>query len=118
VQNAKTARRCLFASDVCRSFGAVEAVKQHRSAGVRPALISAVITVRLLRGLLAVLVWLLALVLLLVAVLLCATLILLPLGIPLLRYALRLFGGGVRLTTSRKVTHPVDELHRALSGGD
>jgi uncharacterized RDD family membrane protein YckC len=87
--------------------------------GRRPlALTSAVITVRLLRGLLAVLVWLLALVLLLVAVLLCATLILLPLGIPLLRYALRLFGGGLRLTTSRKVTHPVDELHKAVSHSD
>jgi hypothetical protein len=69
--------------------------------------------VRLIRGLLAVLTWVLALVLSLVAVLLCATLILLPLGIPLLRYARKLFGAGVRLTTSRKVTHPVEELRKA-----
>jgi hypothetical protein len=41
------------------------------------------------------------------------TLILLPLGLPLLRYAQRLFGAGVRLTTSRKVTHPIDELSKA-----
>jgi len=68
---------------------------------------------RLLRGLLAVVTWLLALVLGLVAVLLCVTLILLPLGLPLLRYAQRLFGAGVRLTTSRKVTHPIDELSKA-----
>ena len=72
---------------------------------------------RLLRGLLAVVTWVLGLVLLLVAVLLCATLILLPLGIPLLRYALRLFGAGTRLTTSRKVTHPVDEMRRTVSQG-
>ena len=70
---------------------------------------------RLLRGLIAVVTWLLGLVLLLVAVLLCATLILLPLGIPLLRYALRLFGAGTRLTTSRKVTHPIDEMRRTAS---
>jgi hypothetical protein len=68
---------------------------------------------RLLRGLLAVLVWLVALVLLLVSVLLCATLLLLPLGIPLLGVTRRLFGLGVRLATSRKVTHPVDELRKA-----
>ena len=70
---------------------------------------------RLLRGLLAVLTWVLGLVLLLVAVLLCATLILLPLGIPLLRYALRLFGGGTRLMTSRKVTHPIDEMRKGVA---
>jgi hypothetical protein len=69
--------------------------------------------VRLLRGLLAVLTWVLALVLSLVAVLLCATLILLPLGLPLLRYSRKLFGAGVRLMTSRKVTHPIDELRKA-----
>lgn len=68
---------------------------------------------RLLRGLLAVLTWLLALVLLIVGALCCVTLILLPLGLPLLRYALRLFGSGVRLTSSRKVTHPIDELRRS-----
>jgi hypothetical protein len=64
--------------------------------------------------LVAVVAWLLALVLGLVAVLLCATLILLPVGIPLLRYSRKLFGGGVRLMTSRKVTHPIEELQKAV----
>jgi hypothetical protein len=64
--------------------------------------------------LLAVVTWLLAFVLFLVAVLLCVTLILLPLGIPLLRYSRKLFGAGVRLMTSRKVTHPIEELRQAV----
>ena len=69
---------------------------------------------RLLRGLLAVVVWLLAVVLLLVGALLSITLILLPLGLPIIRYAVRMFGAGLRLTTSRKVTHPIDELQKTL----
>jgi hypothetical protein len=52
---------------------------------------------RLLRGLAGALLWVLALVLALVAVLLCATVILLPLGLPLLGYARRLFTSSLRI---------------------
>jgi hypothetical protein len=70
---------------------------------------------RLLRGLGALVVWLLTLVLLLVSALLCVTIVLLPLGIPLLLYTKKLFMVGLRLMTSRKVTHPIDELHKAAA---
>ncbi|MDQ1604059.1 MAG: hypothetical protein QOE01_1904 [Actinomycetota bacterium] len=71
---------------------------------------------RLIRGLLAVVLWLVALVVLLVALLLCVTVIGLPIGLPLLNYARRMFGAGLRLMTSRKVTHPVQEMQQALAG--
>jgi hypothetical protein len=74
-----------------------------------------VILLRLLRGLVGAVAWLLAAVLALVSLLLCVTLILLPLGIPLLGVARRLFGFGVRMMTSRKVSHPVDELRKAAT---
>lgn len=70
---------------------------------------------RLVRGLLAVVVWLLAIALGLVALLLCVSVILLPVGLPLLSYSRRLFGLGVRLMLSRKATHPVDELRKRLA---
>ncbi|NUP32454.1 MAG: hypothetical protein HOU01_12130 [Streptomycetaceae bacterium] len=54
--------------------------------------------------------WLGALLLGLVGVLLCVTLILLPLGIPILGYARRLFTSAVRLMLPRAVAHPVKEL--------
>lgn len=56
---------------------------------------------RALRGIAAVVVWLLATVLLIVSVVLCITLILLPLGIPLMLGALRLYGYGVQLMMPR-----------------
>jgi hypothetical protein len=65
---------------------------------------------RLLRGLLGALLWIGAALLGLVGLLLSVTLILLPLGIPLLRYAGRLFGAAVRLMLPRSVAHPVKEL--------
>jgi hypothetical protein len=65
---------------------------------------------RLVRGLLGALLWLGAALLALLGVLLCATLILLPLGIPLLGYARRLFTSAVRLMLPKAVAHPVKEL--------
>jgi hypothetical protein len=65
---------------------------------------------RLLRGLLGALLWLGAALLGLVGLLLCATLILLPLGIPILGYARRLFTAAVRLMLPRAVAHPVKEF--------
>jgi hypothetical protein len=67
-------------------------------------------TMRLIRGLLGALMWLGALLLGLVGVLLCATLILIPLGLPVLGYARRLFTGAVRLMLPKAVAHPVKEL--------
>jgi hypothetical protein len=54
----------------------------------------------LLRGLGGALLWIVSLLLLLVAVILCATVLLLPVGLPLLGYARRLF------TLSLKVMLP------------
>ena len=65
---------------------------------------------RLLRGLLASLLWILAAVLGLVGALLSVTVILLPLGIPLLLLARRLFRYAMTLFLPRQVRHPVQEL--------
>jgi hypothetical protein len=62
---------------------------------------------RLLRGLGGLLLWILAAVLGLVGVILCATVILIPLGIPLLGYARRLFTLSMRLMLPRAISHPV-----------
>ena len=67
---------------------------------------------RLVRGLGGALLWILASLLGLVAVLLCVTLILLPLGIPLLRVARRMWSTSVRLMLPRAVAHPVKETNR------
>jgi hypothetical protein len=67
---------------------------------------------RLLRGLLGAVLWLLAAVIGLVGVLLCVTLVLLPLGIPLLMLARRMFGRAMRLLLPRRVAHPVEELKK------
>lgn len=67
---------------------------------------------RLLRGLLGTLLWILAALVGLVAVILCVTVILLPLGIPLLGYARRLFSQAVRMMLPRAVAHPVKETER------
>lgn len=64
---------------------------------------------RLLRGLAGAVLWILAAVLGLVGVVLCVTVILLPLGIPLVMLARRLFTRSVRLMLPRSVAHPVDE---------
>jgi len=61
---------------------------------------------RLLRGLAGALLWVVSLVLILVAAILCATILLLPLGLPLLGYARRLFALSLRLILPRAVSHP------------
>jgi hypothetical protein len=63
---------------------------------------------RLLRGLGGALLWLLSAVLGLVGVIACVTVILLPLGIPLLGYARRMFGLSLKLILPRTVRHPVE----------
>lgn len=68
---------------------------------------------RLLRALPGAVLWILASVLGLVGVLLCVTVILLPLGIPLLKLAGRLFRQSVQLILPRALAHPVDELTKA-----
>lgn len=64
---------------------------------------------RILRGLLGALLWILAAVLGLVGAILCVTVILLPLGIPLLGQARRLFTKAVRLMLPPAMAHPVKE---------
>jgi hypothetical protein len=56
---------------------------------------------RALRGAASIVIWLLATVLLVVSLVLCVTLILLPLGVPLMLFALRLYGYGVQLMMPR-----------------
>ena len=68
---------------------------------------------RVLRALLGALLWILAAVVGLLGILLSVTVILLPLGIPLLMLARRLFTRSVALVLPRKVSHPVDEAGRA-----
>jgi hypothetical protein len=68
---------------------------------------------RILSALLGSVLWILAGVLGLVGVLLCVTLILLPLGIPVLMLAKKLFAYAMTLMVPRKVRHPVDELGKS-----
>lgn len=72
---------------------------------------------RVLRGLGGSVLWILAGVLGLVGVLLSATLILLPLGIPVLMLARRLFRYSMRLFLPREVRHPVQETGKSLRRG-
>ena len=51
--------------------------------------------------------WILSAVLVLVGVIACVTIILLPVGIPLLGYARRLFFFSLKLMLPRAVSHPV-----------
>jgi hypothetical protein len=67
-----------------------------------------------LRWLGAGLVWILAGLLGLVGGLLCVTVILLPLGIPVLMLARRLFGLSARLVLPRAARHPAEETGKAL----
>jgi len=71
---------------------------------------------RLLRGLVGSLLWILSGVLGLVGVLLCVTVILLPLGIPLLGLARRLFRYSMVFFLPRKVRHPAQELAKSARG--
>lgn len=68
---------------------------------------------RPLRALAGSLLWILSGVLGLVGVLLCVTVILLPLGIPLLGLARRLFRYSMVFFLPRKVRHPAQELGKA-----
>jgi hypothetical protein len=56
---------------------------------------------QLLRGLAGVLLWVVALLLALVAIILCVTVLLIPLGLPLLGYARRLFTLSLKLMVPR-----------------
>jgi hypothetical protein len=67
---------------------------------------------RLLRGLLGALLWILASLVGLLGVIACVTLILLPVGIPLVMLARRLFGKSVRLFLPPAVAHPAKETRK------
>jgi hypothetical protein len=68
---------------------------------------------RILRALVGSVLWILAGVLGLVGVLLCVTLILLPVGIPVLMLARKLFRYSMTMFVPRQVRHPVDELGKS-----
>ena len=73
---------------------------------------------RLLRGLLGALLWIVASLVGLLGVIACVTLILLPVGIPLVMLARRLFGKSVRLFLPPGVAHPAQETRkRGRKGG-
>lgn len=72
---------------------------------------------RILAALAGALLWIVAGLLGLVGVLLCVTLILLPLGIPVLMLARKLFGYAMWLMLPRKFRHPVDELGKSAKKG-
>ena len=69
-----------------------------------------------LRWMAAGLLWILAGVLGLVGALLCVTIILLPLGIPILMLARRLFTRSAALLVPQPVKHPVQESGKAFKG--
>jgi hypothetical protein len=70
---------------------------------------------RLLRGLGGALLWILSALLALVAVILCVTVILLPVGIPLLGYARRMFTTSLKLILPRAVSHPIETADEAVA---
>jgi hypothetical protein len=72
---------------------------------------------RLLRALAGSLLWILSGVLGLVGVLLCVTVILLPLGIPVLGLARRLFRYSMVFFLPRTVRHPVQEAGKSARRG-
>jgi hypothetical protein len=75
---------------------------------------------RLLRGLAGVLLWVVALLLALVAVVLCVTVLLIPLGLPLLGYARRLFTFSARLMfprTAQRSAQAKDSATRLFGRG-
>jgi hypothetical protein len=69
---------------------------------------------RVLRALLGALLWILAGVVGLLGIVLSVTVILLPLGIPLLMLARRMFTRSIALVLPRTVSHPVEETGRSL----
>jgi hypothetical protein len=69
---------------------------------------------RFLRGLGGVLLWLVASLVGLLGAVLCVTIILLPLGIPVLLIARRMFGTSMKLLLPRELAHPVDEASKSL----
>lgn len=71
----------------------------------------------LIRGLAGAVISVVALLLALVAVVLCVTVILLPLGLPLLAYAGRIFALAMKLMLPRAVSHPVRRVEKALPTG-
>src|SRR4051795_7792469 len=74
-------------------------------------------TMKILRWLVAGLVWILAGVVGLVGVVLCVTIILLPLGIPVLMLARRIFDVAALLVLPRAARHPIEEAGEALKRG-
>ena len=68
---------------------------------------------RLLRGIVGALMWIASALVGLVGVVLCVTVILLPVGIPILGAARRMFGASVRLMLPRAVAHPAKEVKRS-----
>jgi hypothetical protein len=71
--------------------------------------------VRLLRGVAGALLWIVAAVVGLVGVLLSVTVVLLPVGIPLLFLARKMFTTSVQLLMPKKVAHPVKSAKGAVS---
>ena len=69
---------------------------------------------RFLRGMGGVLLWIVASLIGLVGAVLCVTIILLPLGIPVLLIARRMFGIATKLLLPREMSHPVDEPAKSL----
>jgi hypothetical protein len=69
---------------------------------------------RFLRGLGGVLLWLLASIVGLLGAVLCVTIILLPLGIPMLLVARKMFATSMKLLLPREMTHPVEEASKSL----
>lgn len=57
--------------------------------------------------------WIVSLLLILVGAILCATVILLPVGIPLLGYARRMFSSSLKLMLPRAVAHRVRATDKA-----
>ena len=70
---------------------------------------------RVLRGLGGALLWLSASVVGLVAVILCVTVLLLPIGIPLLGVARRMFASAVRMMLPKHVAHPVASMKDSVT---
>ena len=62
----------------------------------------------LLRGLAGALLWIASLLLVLIAAVLCVTVLLLPVGLPLLGYARRLFTLSLKLMLPRRKSGPSD----------
>src|SRR4051812_27528670 len=71
---------------------------------------------RLLRGVAGALMWIASALVGLVGVVLCVTIILLPIGIPVLAAARRMFGASIRLMLPQAVAHPVKEAKRSARG--